>query len=132
VQSWIASVGDRLAEVEVEGERAYVLREAVEDLASTQPTTAVRLLPGYDQWVLGPGTADVHVVPPARRLLVSRQSAIVIAGGVVSGTWTLADDEVAVAWFPEAEPIPQAALAEEVARLATILARELRPRVHPA
>ena len=27
----------------------------------------IRLLPGYDQWVLGPGTADAHVVPPGRR-----------------------------------------------------------------
>ena len=36
-------------------------------------TTAMRLLPGYDQWVLGPGTADAHVVPPARRTLVSRR-----------------------------------------------------------
>jgi 4-carboxymuconolactone decarboxylase len=34
-----------------------------------------RLLPGYDRWVLGPGTADAHVVPPARRRLVSCQQA---------------------------------------------------------
>ena len=89
----------------------------------------MRLLPGYDQWVLGPGTADAHVVPPARRALVSRQANIVIAGGVVSGTWSLTDDQVVAAWFAEAGPPPQEALADEVARLATILDRPLRPTV---
>jgi hypothetical protein len=88
----------------------------------------VRLLPAYDQWVLGPGTADPHVVPPARRKLVSRGANLVIAGGVVSGTWRLAEDEVVTAWFAEAGRAPKTALAGEVQRLATILHRPLRPR----
>ena len=46
--------------VDIEGETAFVLREHLEDLAATSPTTAIRLLPGYDQWILGPGTADPH------------------------------------------------------------------------
>jgi hypothetical protein len=59
IRSWIAGLGDRLATVDIDGESAYVLREDLEELAATPATTAVRLLPGYDQWVLGPGTADV-------------------------------------------------------------------------
>jgi hypothetical protein len=90
----------------------------------------VRLLPGYDQWVLGPGTADAHIVPPARRTLVSRNANIVIAGGVVSGTWSHTDDQVVTAWFIEAGPPPLEALAEEVARLATILDRPVQSTVH--
>ena len=121
IQAWIAGFGDRLAAVEVEGESPYVLREDLEELAATPPTTAIRLLPGYDQWVLGPGTADEHIVPPRRRSLVSRQANIVIAGGVVSGTWALAHDRVAVAWFAEGGPPPREWLADEVARLATIV-----------
>ena len=74
IRSWIAGLGDRIAEVDVDGEPGYVLREDLEDLVATPATSAVRLLPGYDQWVLGPGTADAHVVPPARRRLVSRQA----------------------------------------------------------
>lgn len=34
----------------------------------------VRLLPGFDQFVLGPGTGDAHVVPAAHRAQVSRTS----------------------------------------------------------
>jgi hypothetical protein len=132
IRSWLAGFGDRLAAVDIDGESAYVLRADLDELAATPATTAVRLLPGYDQWVLGPGTADAHVVPAARRRVVSRQANIVIAGGVVSGTWTLTADQVVVAWFAEAGPPPREALAEEVARLATILNRLLRATIQTA
>lgn len=126
LRAWITDLGDRLAAVDVDGEPAFVLREHLDTLATTEPTNAVRLLPGYDQWVLGPGTADAHVVPPARRALVSRGAGLVTAGGVVSATWSLRDDEVSVAWFAESGPHPQEKLEEEVARLAGILPQPLR------
>jgi DNA glycosylase AlkZ-like len=132
IQAWIAAFGDRLAEVEIEGESAYVLREDFEGLAATPATTATRLLPAYDQWVLGPGTADAHVVPPRRRTVVSRGANLVIVGGVVAGTWSLTDDQVVAAWFVEAGPPAQEALAEEVSRLAGILDRPLRPVIQTA
>jgi len=132
IQSWIAGFGDRLAAVDIAGESAYILREDLEHLAATRATTAVRLLPGYDQWVLGPGTADAHVVPPARRTLVSRGANIVIAGGAVSGTWSVTGDQVVAAWFAEAGPPAREALAEEVARLAAILDRPLHSTVQTA
>jgi hypothetical protein len=131
-QSWIAGFGDGLAAVDIDGESAYVLRVDLEQLAATLPTTAVRLLPGYDQWVLGPGTADAHVVPPGRRTLVSRGASVVIVSGVVSGTWSLTHARVALAWFAEAGPPPRAALAEEVGRLATIMDRPLEMSVQTA
>jgi hypothetical protein len=126
IQSWIEGLGDGLAAVDVDGESPYMLREDLEDLLSTTPTTATRLLPGHDQWVLGPGTADAHVVPPARRALVTRWANLVVAGGVVSGTWSLIDDQIVVALFAEAPPPAREALAEEVSRLATIFGRPLQ------
>jgi hypothetical protein len=126
IQAWIAGFGDRLAPVGIDGAAAYILREDLEDLAATPSTTAVRLLPSYDQWVLGPGTDDAHVVPPARRALVTRQAAIAIVGGVVSGTWSL-KDRVTIDWFPEATQPAEDAVADEIARLATILDRPLQP-----
>jgi Winged helix DNA-binding domain len=132
IQAWIAGFGDRLAAVDIGGDSAYVLGDDLEELAATPATTAVRLLPGHDQWVLGPGTADAHIVPPARRTLVSRQANIVIVGGVVSGTWSITGDRVVAAWFTEAGPPAPEALAEEVARLATLLRRPLQSAVHMA
>jgi DNA glycosylase AlkZ-like len=132
IRSWIAGFGDRLAAVDIAGESAYILREDLERLAATPATTAVRLLPGYDQWVLGPGIADAHVVPPARRTLVTGKANLVIAGGVVSGTWSVAGYQVVVAWFAEAGPPPRDALAEQVAWLAMILDRPLHSTVQTA
>lgn len=125
IQSWLADLDDRLVTVDVDGASAQVLREDLDELAATRASSALRLLPGYDQWVLGPGTADAHIVPPARRALVSRQANLVIVAGVVSGTWSLAGDEVLTGWFTEAGTPPRDALTDEVARLATIHDRPL-------
>jgi hypothetical protein len=56
----------------------------------------------------------------------------VIAGGVVSGTWSLTGDQVVIAWFAEAGPPAREELAEQVARLGTILDRPIQPVVQMA
>src|SRR5437870_6369605 len=136
IRTWFGALGDRLAEVKVDGERAYVLAEQLDELASARPTAAVRLLPGFDQYVLGLGTEDVHVVPAARRAAVSRQSGwispIVVAGGVVRGTWALDGDHLRIAWFGEAGRPPRNALEAEVARLSSILDRDVRAAISVA
>jgi hypothetical protein len=133
LRAWFEELREQLAEVEVDGDREYVLAEHVDELASTRPSTAVRLLPGFDQYVLGPGTADGRVVPTARRTAVSRQagwiSPVVVAGGVVSGTWELDGDRVRIGWFREAGRVPRSAVETEVARLSSIVGRELRPAI---
>ena len=56
----------------------------------------MRLLPGHDQWVLGPGTADTTVVPPEHRQQVTRGANLLLVGGVVRGAWTVRDGVLAV------------------------------------
>jgi hypothetical protein len=133
LRAWFGELEPQLAEVDVEGEQAFVLAEDLDELISTSPTPAVRLLPGFDQYVLGPGTGDGRVVPAARRTAVSRQagwiSPVVVAGGVVSGTWELDDSHVRIAWFPEVGRQPLKALRAEVARLAEILDSDLAPAI---
>jgi hypothetical protein len=126
LRAWLAGLGDRLTEVDVEGEPSLVLTEDLDELAASQASRSVRLLPRYDQWVLGPGTADPHVVPPERRAEVTRGANVVVVGGVVRGTWSSAGDEVRVDWFDD-PPAAREAVDDEVARLATILDRPLRP-----
>ena len=124
-----AQMGDRITEVDVDGEPAFILSEDLDELAATRPTTVVRLLGGFDQYVLGPGTDDGHVTAPGRRWDVSRQSGwiapVVIHRGVVVGTWKLDGNHVAVEWFVESGRIPRGALALEVSRVAKILDRDL-------
>lgn len=129
IEGWLAGFGDRLAEVDIDGEIAYVVDKDLDELAATPPSAAVRLLPAYDQWVLGPGTSDVHVVPPARRALVSRQANLVTQGGVVSGTWSLKKDLVLIEWFGEAGSPPSRALDEEAGRLAAFLDRPVQSTI---
>jgi len=133
LKSWFAALGDRVAEVDVDGESSYVRTEDLEDLAAAKPTKAVRLLPGFDQWVLGPGTDDPRIVAPARRAAVSRQagwiSPVVLLGGVVAGTWELDGSTARVNWFGEAGKPPTRVLSAEAARLANIVGREIAVEV---
>jgi hypothetical protein len=133
LRNWFIALGDRLAPVDVDGERAYVVAEDLDELASARPTKTVRLLPGFDQYVLGSGTEDPHIVRSTRRSAVSRQSGwiapIVVAGGVVSGTWEIDGDRARIDWFREGGKPPREALEEELARLSRILERELSPTV---
>lgn len=129
LRAWFAELGDAVAEIDAEGERVYALAEDADELASTRRSTALRLLPGFDQFVLGPGTGDARVVPGAHRADVSKQSGwiapVVVRGGVVCGTWELAKDAARIAWFPEAGRLPRAALRAEVGRLSAIVGRDL-------
>jgi len=129
IKTWLAEFGDRLAAVDIDGDTAYVLQDDLDELTETRANSAVRLLPGYDQWVLGPGTADPNVVPPERRQLVTRQANLVIVGGSLRGVWRVADDELVIRWFTEAGKPPKAALTEEAQRMATILDKPLRTSV---
>jgi hypothetical protein len=133
LRTWFADLGDHLTQVDVDGEAAYVLAEHADELAATKPRSAVRLLGGFDQWVLGPGTEDAHVVPPARRRMVSKQSGwiapIVVRGGVVAGTWELDGDSVRIAWFGGGPRHPRQALAAEATRFGQVVGRELAMEV---
>jgi Winged helix DNA-binding domain len=125
LQVWLTRMRDRLAEVEVAGESAFVLREDVDALMATRPRRALRLLPGHDQWVIGPGTKDAHVVPPARRTPVTRKANLLVAGGVVRGTWVARAGEIAVTWFAENGKPPIDDVTAEVDRLSAFLDRPL-------
>ncbi|MFN0282056.1 MAG: DNA glycosylase AlkZ-like family protein [Kineosporiaceae bacterium] len=125
LRGWLADLQDRLVAVDIEGQRRHVLREDVESLLVAQPSTAVRFLPGHDQWVIGPGTKETHVVPPDRRTPVTRKANPVTVGGVVRGTWATDPATLVVTWLDD-EPPPRKDLEEEADRLGGILDRPLR------
>jgi hypothetical protein len=124
IGGWLAALADRLATVEVGGTELLIGRDDLDDLAGSAASGAVRLLPGYDQWVLGPGTADAQVVPPARRAVVSKRAHLVVAGGVVAGTWSVSRERLTVTWFAAAPP-DREALADQTKRQGAFAGREL-------
>jgi hypothetical protein len=125
LRTWFAALEDRLATVEVEGQPAFLLAEDLDDLGGTSPTQTVRLLPGFDQYVLGPGTKAEEIIAPARRAEVSRTagwiSSVVVAEGRVAGTWEVDSGKVRVRLFEDAGTTPGPALDAEVARVEALL-----------
>jgi len=125
IAGWLGDLADRLTTIAIDREPVLVLRDDLEELEASRPSAAVRLLPGRDPWVMGPGTDDPHVVPPARREPVSRSANLVVARGVVAGTWTIRAERLSVTWFGESGRVPRAALDDDCARLSSFLDRPL-------
>lgn len=130
LQEWFGAVLDRVSELDVDGVPAYLPTEHLDALTRTRrPSGVVRLLPAFDQWVLGPGTEDARIVDPVRRGAVSRQSGwiapVVVVDGVVRGTWELTGPTARVSWFRESGPPPLPELRAEARRLSAIVDRDL-------
>jgi len=91
VRRWFAALEDELSAVDVEGEEMYALTSDLDELLETEPSSAVRLLGPFDQYVLGPGTDAAPLIPPDRRREVSRAAGwiapVVLHRGRVAGTW---------------------------------------------
>lgn len=116
---WLADLADRLVAVDVEGTTAYVVAEDAESLTSARPSAAVRLLPGHDQWVMGPGTKDSRVTPPALREAMTRKANPVVVGGVVCGIWALKGREITLTLMDRMPS--QQEVEDEAERLAELL-----------
>lgn len=132
MKAWFGPDNDVVA-VDVDGQPSFIRREDADGLAAARPTDSVRLLGGFDQWVLGPGTQDTSVLAAQRRTAVSKTAGwiapIVVVGGVVCGTWELDRSVARVTWFSEAGSVPKSALEEEVARLSSVVGQPLQVEV---
>lgn len=142
VLGWLADLGDEVTTVQLTGPSnaasgsatseaqaptqtpslAYVLTADLDRITATEPTDAVRLVPGFDPWIMGPGTADPRLLAPARRALASRGAHLMLRGGVVTGTWRRSGDALTIDWFPEAGLSPRALLEDEARRVAGVVA----------
>ena len=125
ISRWIAELRrDRVVAIDLNGGEALCLAEHADVIAATAPSDEVHLLPGLDQWVLGPGTADTRVVPSLHRAAVTRGANLVILGGRVIGTWTITKDAVGVTTF-DGRALPVDGLSSAVARVAAALGRPI-------
>ncbi|MEJ3651398.1 winged helix DNA-binding domain-containing protein [Actinomycetes bacterium KLBMP 9759] len=135
LRRWFADLVEAgtLTEVDVDGERLHARTADLDGLAGARPAGRVRLLPAFDQYVLGPGTGDQRIVGAARRKLISKTagwiSPVVVVDGRVAGTWAADGDALAIELFGE-EPAPAPdALDAEIAVLGKALRRTLTPTV---
>lgn len=61
----IAAMGDELAEIDIEGTSALILRKDLREAARAEPMKTVRLLPAFDQYVFAAGLRSNRVLPSA-------------------------------------------------------------------
>ncbi|APE34598.1 hypothetical protein BOX37_12235 [Nocardia mangyaensis] len=124
VRGWFAALGDELTEVSVDGRPGWMPAEFTDDLAAATLDPAIHLLGPFDQYVLGPGTADTALLPAEHRAKVSRAagwiSPLVLVDGRIAGTWERVEDEVVVSMFA-AGRFPKRDLTAAVNRLAEAL-----------
>ncbi|OYO07359.1 winged helix DNA-binding protein [Propionibacteriaceae bacterium ES.041] len=127
VTGWLDGLvtGGAVCEVLVDGVTAYARTADLDALTSAAPASSVRLLPGFDPWVMGPGTTDQRIISSDRRPVATRGANLILNAGVVSGSWLVRRGVLEATWFTEAGPVPGRELADEVERLAGIRGEEL-------
>lgn len=105
LRRWVAGLGPELVRVEVDGVAAMALARDLDALAAARPAEVVTLLPAFDAYILGAGTANPWIVDGDRRGAVSRPggwiSPVVLAGGRVAGTWSKDGPSLSVELFAE-------------------------------
>lgn len=116
LRRWLASVRDELSEVDVDGRPALIRTEDLGELRNTKPDKQVRLLPGFDQYVIA---VNRSLVPGAHLKKVSRTSGwispVILYCGRVAGVWKVENGTVHIEPF---EDIPAKLLDAEFERLA--------------
>jgi hypothetical protein len=136
----LVALRDRLAKVNVEGTKAFVLAEDVDTLAHIDPLSRVRLLGGFDPYTLSVQKEAEPLLPIGRRPLVSRTagwiSAVLLVGGRIEGTWTheLKGGRLAIDLRPwrALTKAERTAVDEEAARIAAFMNAEASVEVAPS
>ena len=126
---WLKALGDEVEQVEVDGTRGWMLAADVEAASGAAPKDVVRLLPGFDQYVVGAPRGEDAVLPADRRDRVYRPqgwlSPVLLVDGRMAGVWSHerrgARLEVEVDAFARPDATLRAAVETEVERLAAFL-----------
>jgi hypothetical protein len=88
---WIAALEEEVCAVEVGGTQAWMLATDARELRENAPRRQVRLLPGFDQYVVAASCHAEHLLPDGLRSRVYRPqgwiSPVLLVNGRMEGTW---------------------------------------------
>jgi len=90
-RKWIAALGDDVAPVDLAGEPAWMLATDARRFRELPPICSVRLLPGFDQYVVCSSCHTYHLLPGDLRSRVFRPqgwiSPVLLVNGMMQGIW---------------------------------------------
>jgi hypothetical protein len=132
-RQWLGRLGDEVAQVEIEGTPAWMLTGDLKRLREIEPPRSVRLLPGFDQYVVGSSYHTEHLMPGNFRSRVFRPqgwiSPVLLVDGRMLGVWRHelkgSRVEVAIEPFVRVPVWVRRGAEEEAERLARFLGGRL-------
>src|SRR5262249_52771089 len=90
-RQWIAWLGDEVCTVELDGVKMWMLVDDARQLRESEPARSVRLIPAFDQYVVGASRHAAHLLPGPLRSRVYRPqgwlSPVLLVNGMMQGTW---------------------------------------------
>ena len=138
VRQWIAALGEEVTPVDLEGAQAWILTAQVRKLRELSPLKSARLLPAFDQYVIGASYHAEHLLPGVLRSRVFRPqgwiSPVLFINGRMQGVWRHeikgSRVEVAIDPFIEIPRWARSAAGQEAERLAAFLGLTLSVQFH--
>jgi winged helix DNA-binding protein len=87
----LAALGEEAVEVDVAGERAWVLARDVREIAAAESSNTARLLPAFDPWIVGASRNAPALLEPRHKARVYRGqgwfSPVLLVNGRMVGVW---------------------------------------------
>ena len=134
VRKWIGLLASEVSEVSIDGTQAWMLSAHVRKLRDFPLKRSVRLLPGFDQYVVAASHHAAHLLPGDLRSRVYRPqgwiSPVLLVNGFMQGVWRHeikgSRVEIVIEPFVKAPAWVRSAAAEEAERLAEFLGGNLK------
>ncbi|WP_433517048.1 DNA glycosylase AlkZ-like family protein [Nonomuraea sp. CA-143628] len=124
LKGWFRDLAPELTEVETDdGHTLLALTEQLDELAATEPSDDVHLLPGFDQYILAAPRTLTPLLAAAAKPKVSRQagwiSPVIVHRGRVAGVWEAKNGRITTDLF---ESVPEKPLDDAISRVRSLLA----------
>ncbi len=130
------TLGDEIQAIEVEGWKAWALKDSVTAMQGAEPVDCIRLLPAFDQYVIAFHRQSETILPKSMWSKVSRAqgwiSPVVLVNGKISGIWDYEQKrdqtQVTVEMFTSADEHTHQGIEAELDRLKPIIGEKIEIR----
>lgn len=112
------ALADEIAEVEIEGWKAWALVSSIKEIEKIKPVQTVRLLPNFDPYTIALAHQSQFILPKELKGRVYRPqgwiSPVVLIGGRMSGVWEYEKKRSQVIVKVDMFATPTAAIKQEI------------------